>query len=261
MKHLQKLLSLALSLCLAFPLSACRQTPSATVSLSSSPDSEKESASVTVLQETEDRGQAYLDSFIFFGESTTYHLKSRGVLSGGTATTQVWGTDSGTVTLDSTIPLLKIRYPDTGETIPLVEAVQRKQPPYLLLTFGLNGAPGFIKRGKDYFQSCYRSLLDAIRSASPDTSIILQSCFPVAATMDMRHYSVTAAQLNEQIRTINEWTLELARTYELRYLNTAEILTDADGYLFSDMENGDGYHLTKSAYVKILHYIRTHGYQ
>ena len=39
--------------------------------------------------ESESQGDI-IDKFIFLGESTTYHLKSRGVLSGGTQTTQVW---------------------------------------------------------------------------------------------------------------------------------------------------------------------------
>lgn len=261
MKHTRKLLSLALLFFLILPLPACRKTPSATASLSPAPDAEEETRSAVILQETEDFGQAYLDSFVFFGESTTYHLKSRGVLSGGTETTQVWGPDSGSVTLDSTVTSLKIRYPETDEYLTVEEAVRKKQPNYLLFTFGLNGAPSHIKRGKTYFQSCYRLLINAVRAASPSTKILLQSCFPIAENMDMSRYSITLDELNDQIRTINEWTLEIAEEYDLRYLNTAEILTDENGRLLSDCQNGDGYHLTKAAYVKILNYIRTHGYQ
>ena len=78
--------------------------------------------------------------------------------------------------------------------------------------------------------------------------------------MDMQSYSVTADELNAHIDTINSWVLELAERQGLRYLNTSEILKDKNGRLISDYQVGDGHHLTKEAYLRILHYIRTHGY-
>lgn len=212
-----------------------------------------------VLPKGEDLGQAYIDSFIFLGESTTYHLKSRGVLSGGTDTAQVWGPSNGTVNLDTTIATLKIVYPPTKELLTVGEAVRREQPARILLCFGLNGAVGNVKRGKDYFQSCYRLLIDTIQRNSPATEILLQSAFPVAENMDMTHFSVDLDTLNAHIRTINTWTKELAYSLGLGYLNTAEILTDESGRLFLAYQSGDGHHLSAEAYQKILYYIRTHG--
>jgi lysophospholipase L1-like esterase len=222
-------------------------------------DTDGEKTDSPILTETEDRGQAYLDRFVFLGESTTYHLKSRGVLRGGKETTQVWGPDSGTLTLDTTILSAKIRYPETGELLTLTEAATRKRPEFLVLTFGLNGAPSTLRRGAEDYKTRYRSLIDALRAASPETTIVLQSCFPVAENMDMSRYSITLDELNDGIRTINAWTVELAEEYALPYLNTAEILTDKDGRLHPRYQNGDGHHLTKEAYLDILMYIRTHG--
>ena len=214
-----------------------------------------------ILGETEDMGDGYIDSFVFFGESTTYHMINRGVLTGGTSTHQVWGPNSGTVNLDSTTASLLIRYPETGEYLSVQDATAKKKPAYLVLTFGLNGAVQNVKRGKDYYKNCYRSLIQALRIASPDTKIILQSCFPVAENMDMQYYSVNVDELNALITTINSWVLELAEEEELRYLDTAEILTDENGRLFASYQIGDGHHLTREAYIKILYYIRTHGYE
>ena len=252
---MKKKLSMALSLLLlsGLCLSACR--PPRT-------DGEKkEEASLpaSVMPEGEDLGQAYLDSFIFFGESTTYHLKSRGVLAGGTDTHQVWGPPSGTVNLDTTIGTLKIVYPPTGEQLTVGEAVRREKPQRMLLCFGLNGAVGNVRRGKEYFQSCYRILIDAIQKNSPATEIVLQSAFPVAENMDMSHFSVDLDTLNAHIRTINSWSEELAWEYGIGYLNTAEILCEENGRLRMEYQNGDGHHLTAEAYRKILYYIRTHG--
>ncbi len=251
---MKKKLSFALSifLLLGFMLPSCRPRDKET-------EHTEGSIPAAALPKGEDLGQAYIDSFIFFGESTTYHLKSRGVLSGGTDTRQVWGPPSGTVNLDTTIAALKIVYPPTGEALTVGEAVRREQPARILLCFGLNGAVGNVKRGKEYFQSCYRLLIDTIQKNSPSTEILLQSAFPVAENMDMTHYSVDLDTLNAHIRTINAWTEELALSLGIGYLNTAEILTDGNGRLRMEYQNGDGHHLTAEAYQKILYYIRTHG--
>ena len=227
-------------------------------SLESLPCNEPQSA---LLRTTEDLGAEYLDSFIFFGESTTYHLKSRGVLKGGVNTKQVWAPPSGTVNLDFTTKDIKIVFPETNELMTVADAASVSRPDYLVMTFGLNGAVQKVSKGEKQFKKTYLLLIDSIREASPKTKIILQSAFPVASNMDMRNYSVDASTLNRYINIINDWTLELASEEGLRYLNTAETLKDNNGFLKLDYQCGDGHHLTTEAYRKILTYIRTHGYE
>lgn len=212
------------------------------------------------LPKSEDAGQKYIDSFIFIGESTTYHLKSRGVLSGGTDTTQVWAPKSGTLMLDATTANCRIVYPETGEEIDLTQAAARKKPEYFMLSFGLNGATRSISKGKDYFKSSYKKLIDTLLSSSKNSKIILQSCFPVAKNMDMSNFSVDVSTLNRYIDTLNSWTQELADENGFAYLNTSEILKDQNGFLLFEYQSGDGYHLTREAYIEILKYIRTHAY-
>lgn len=212
----------------------------------------------SLLTSTREDAQSYLDSFVFLGESTTYHLKNRGVLSGGTNTKQVWGPANGTINLDTTITKLKIVYPETGELLSIGEAVAKKSPPRMLLCFGLNGAVAKIQRGKSFFQSCYRLLLDEIRANAPHTEIYLQSAFPVAQNMDMSAYSVDVDTLNRYIEAINDWSRELAKEYGIIYLNTAEVLRDDTGRLRMEYQNGDGHHLTTEAYQKMLAYILAH---
>ncbi|MBO5415417.1 MAG: hypothetical protein J6A83_02155 [Clostridia bacterium] len=214
-----------------------------------------------VLALSEDMGQEYIDSLIFVGESTTYHLKSRGVLTGGTDTKQVWAPRSGTLNLDMSTKNARIVYPPTGEQLSFSEAAAKSRPKYVVFTFGLNGAVQNIRRGKDYYKRCYLSLISEVTSASPDTKIILQSAFPVASNMDMSNYSVDTVTLNEYIDTINRWTAELAEEEGFRYLDSAHSLKDESGFLRGEFQVGDGHHLTAEAYREILYYIRTHGYK
>ena len=214
----------------------------------------------TVLQKCEDLGQEYIDSFIFIGESTTYHIKSRGVLKDGRDTKQVWAPKSGTINLDTTINTVKVIYPETNSELTISQAAKEKQPTRVILTFGLNGAVNKIKHGEEYFKSCYLSLINTIKEASPETVIIIQSCFPISDNMDMTNYTVDVKTLNGYIDTINSWSLSLATEHGLGYLNTQEILRDKNGYLKSEYQAGDGYHLNALAYEEILMYIRTHDF-
>ena len=209
MNQIVKLFGIALIL-LSLLLGGCAAKPTLPTAAEPREDSQ-ESRPSALLRKTEDMGQSYLDSFVFLGESTTYHLKNRGVLTGGKETKQVWGPDGGTVNLDADIGSLQIRYPETGELLPLSEALKRKKPKRLLLCFGLNGAPAKLKRGKESFKSCYRVLLDAVKKASPDTRIILQSAFPVAENMDMSAYSLTLDGLNDAIGVLFEYGRNSAR--------------------------------------------------
>ena len=230
------------------------------------PESEEDEAEAFLqstavsLGESVDAGQSYIDSFIFLGESTTYHLKSRGVLSGGKDTKQVWAPKSGTLMLDPSTASCRILYPETNEEIDIAEAMAKKKPKYMLLTFGLNGAVGNMSKGSEYFKSCYKKLISRLHEASPDTVIMLQSCFPVAADMDTSSYSVDARTLNSYIDKTNEWTASLANECGLPYLSTAEALKDEDGFLKECYDSGDGFHLSTEAYREVLAYIRRHAY-
>lgn len=196
-----------------------------------------------------------IDDIIFLGESTTYHLKSRGVLSGGKETTQVWAPKSGTLMLDASISECRIVYPETGEELSLEAAIKRKKPMAMLFTFGLNGATDFNKRGEKYFKFCYQKLLDTVKAASPDTEIIINSCFPIAKSMDMSRYTVDARALNLYIDNINLWAQNLARENNLRYTDSASALKDAEGFLTPELQAEDGYHLNERAYELILKYL------
>lgn len=216
------------------------------------------SPSSVVLGKTEDMGQAYQDSIIFIGDSTTAHLRSRGVLTGGKDTIQVWVPSDNTLLLDLNITKKKIVYPKTGNEMTFAEAAALEKPAYMVLTIGLNGVTSFVNN-KALYQNCYGKLIDAIEEASPDTKIILQSIFPVAT--NQQSFSADVKTLNGYIDTVNGYVKELAETRGLRYLDTASCLKDGEGNLIYSYQNGDGIHLTAEGYQVILDYIRTHGYR
>ena len=207
---------------------------------------------ISVIATSDNVESTYTDNIIFLGESTTYHLKSRAVLAEGKNTKQVWAPKSGTLMLDPTIKECMIVYPETGEEISLEEALSRKKPKFICLTFGLNGATNFIARGDSYFKYCYQSLVNSIQKESPNTKIIINSCFPIANSMDMSRYTIDAEVLNAYIDTLNIWASEIAEKNNLIFIDTASALKDKSGYLMNEYSVDDGYHLTAEAYRVIL---------
>ena len=222
------------------------------------PESEKNEPSIpssapsTMLEETADKGQSYIDSMIFFGDSNTDHMRSYGVLSGGRDTKQVWSTASHTVTLNSEITNVKIIYPETGEEMTVPAAAALKKPEYLVISLGTNGVSTL---SESQFKYCYKKLINAVKEASPNTKIIVQSIYPVT--------SWYTGFSNDKINAANEWLLAVAKETGVRYVDTASVLKDTNGAMKESFNSDhmDGYHINKDAYEKILKYLRTHGYQ
>ena len=211
------------------------------------------------LPESADAGMEYINKMIFFGESTTTHLRARGVLSGGKETHQVWADSSGTKTLSSKMLSEKITYPPTDEDLTIAEAVAKEQPAYIVLSFGLNGIMNFVNN-KDSYINNYNKLINLITEASPNTRIILQSVYPVSASCD--DFSSDGKTVCSYTEILNGYLREIAAAHDnVRYADTASVLKNPDGTLNSAYDEGDGVHLNTSAYEQILRYLRTHAWQ
>ncbi len=206
------------------------------------------------LAETPDAGRDYLDKFVFLGDSTTYGI---GVYYGFGYTelcppSQVWTPSSGTLTL-SYYNIATVVYPETKEELPIADAMARGKPEYLLVTLGVNGI-AFMD--EEWFIRDYTALVELIQEASPDTKIILNSIYPVAAS-----YKYQKDINNEKIRAANGWIERIAEATGTRFLNSYEALVGSDGNLPESAQNGDGLHLTGESFTTVMQYIRTHAYK
>ncbi|MBQ7153508.1 MAG: hypothetical protein IJR83_06205 [Clostridia bacterium] len=225
------------------------------------PDDKSQSSAQ--LPPSQDAGSSYQDSLTFFGESTTFHMIARGVLSGGTATQQVIKPVDTTITLryfDKDVPVI---HPVSGESVPFSDCIADLKPECIVLTFGINGVVGNSGSSKNVFLAQYETLIDLILEKSPGTVIILQDTFPVADVPQIEDtFGLTATELNQKIAGLNESVKQLAEQKSVYYLHTFEILTGPDGNLPKSylQSSQDGIHLNEEAYQLILQYIRTHAY-
>ncbi len=206
-----------------------------------------------VLDQTDDMGQDYIDSIIFLGDSTTYHMINRAVLSGGKETKQVWSGALGTLTLDGNIHKTTIVYPETETEMTVADAAAQKRPRYMVITLGVNGV---AYATETQFKAYYGKLIDAVKQASPDTKIMLQSIFPVSEAYDQKGGKLC----NANIDIANGWIMEIAADKGCKYLDTASVLKNSGGTMIALYDAGDGIHMTADGYKAILQYVRTHGY-
>lgn len=108
---------------------------------------------------------------------------------------------------------------------------------------------------EEQFITEYTKVVQAIQAASPTTKIILQSIFPVG-----KDYDKLTSINNEKITLANTWVLKVAEACGIKYLNTASVLHDEEGWLYPSFHSGDGMHFNADGYKVVLDYILTHGY-
>lgn len=204
----------------------------------------------TILEETEDMGDEYINSLIFLGDSTSYGLKAYSMLREGKETKQVWTSKNATVSLNEILTKM-IVYPETGKEMLIADAAALAKPEYLVITLGVEGITSL---DEESFKAQYKSLVEAIQTASPETKVILQSIFPVSAELKKLN--------NELIDNGNLWVKAIAEQTGVRYLDTASVLKDENGALNPKYDNGgNGINLNDSGFNAVLGYIRTHGYK
>ncbi len=185
--------------------------------------------------------EAPIASLTFLGDSTTAHMQQRSSLR----PEQVWATKSRYLNLDSRITYSKIIAPDTGEECRIAEAAARIKPERLVITLGIDYGVYYYRDDLRTFAHYYEKLLSAISSASPQTTLILQSVFPVGRDSS----SIT----NQMVQNANEVIAAIAKTRGLLYVDQTPILADEQGYLKPEYcFSKDGLHLTRSAYDAIL---------
>ncbi len=217
-------------------------------------DARPDDGAEVILPATEDAGMEYQNRLIFVGDSLTARMVDRGVLAYGQATEQVWRTltNGGMLSLNAAITEATVVVPPEGRQLTIAAAAAAKKPSILIVTLGSDW--GVAHLGEDDFKAYYTALVQAILRASPSTTVILQSIFPVTADC--------STLSNEQIDRANRWVMAVAAATECAYLDTQSVLKDETGCLKPEFAYGTGgVQLNADAYRTVLTYIRTHAYQ
>ena len=127
----------------------------------------------------------------------------------------------------------------------IAEVARLVRPQCLVVTLGIDYGVYYYRNDLKTFMLYYEKLLDAIESSSPETTLVLQSIFPVGRS--------STAITNEMVGNANHAIAEIAAKRGLTFVDATGVLADSEGYLKDAFcYSADGIHLTTSAYEAIL---------
>lgn len=201
------------------------------------------------LPESGDAGQGYIDGLTFLCDSSVIGLRDYGLLSGGVATNQVWGSTAGNIAANS-FASCRIRYQAEGTEITPAEAAAKDHPSRLVIVLGADGLDAV---DQDTFVEGYVSLIRSIQQASPNTVIIVCSLSSVSTG----YQGVDKVDANT-IRTVNGWIKTVCMRTGVYYCDSASAVNDRAGWLDSDYAAVNGKALNTAGLQRFLEYIRTH---
>lgn len=204
------------------------------------------------LGESQDAGQAYVDSLTFLCDSILVGLRDYGLLTGGTTTGQVWGSSAGNIPAAS-IASPSIRYPGDGSEIGAASAAMLANPGILVISLGMDGL-GEVSR--ESFIADYTSLISSIRQVSPSTVFICCSLSSVTA-----NYSGADGLTVAMVQEANSWIEEVCMSTGAYYADFRLMLQDSNGNLQADFASANGKALNSAGINKVLEYLRMHAVQ
>lgn len=200
----------------------------------------------TILEESEDAGEEYIDETLFLGDSNTARMRLYGYISYDNSVASV-GMAARSI---ESYACAKFSGYSSYKTMP--EAVALMQPRRVLITFGTNDVSSSLTAEK--FIENYEPGIKAIQEAYPSVDIIINSIPPIGK----QHSNSDMSQ--SQIDAYNKAIVQMCEKNGWKYLNSAEVLKGSDGYAKSGYVDSDGIHLTRTALDALFEYIRTHSY-
>ena len=202
-----------------------------------------------MLGASDDAGQAYIDSLTFLCDSALIGLRDYGLLTGGTATTQVWGSSAGNIPATQLADFL-IRYPGDGSEISAADAAMIAKPARLVLSLGTDS---LRETDRERFIADYEALIRSLKDASPDTVIAVCSITSVTIS-----YSGNDGLEFTIVNEANEWLQQICAETGVYFVDAARSVSDSNGSLLSEYASANGKTLNSAGLNQILLFLRTH---
>ena len=203
----------------------------------------------TILEQTADAGDSYVDETLFLGDSNTARMyRMFDYCSYDNAIGSVG------MTAKSLASFACVQLSTASGYVTMPQAVAKLQPRRVILTFGTNDLNPSYKAAD--FVKNYQTGIEAIVTAYPSVDIIVNAIPPIG--QQHSNQSLTQTQVDEY----NKALVEMCQAKGWKFLNSAEVLKDSvTGYAKSGyVETSDGIHLTRTAMDALFNYIRTHSY-
>ena len=205
--------------------------------------------SSTILPESSDAGQTYVDETLFLGDSNTARMYR--MFDYCTYNNAIGSVGMSAKSL-ATYACVELN--NSGTYVTMAKAVAGMQPKRVIITFGTNDlSPSY--KAADFVKN-YQTGIESIVEAYPSVDVIINAIPPLG--QQHSNQSLTQTQVDEY----NKALVEMCEQKGWKFLNSAEVLKDsATGYAKSGyVESSDGIHLTSAAMEALFTYVRTHSY-
>lgn len=203
----------------------------------------------TILEESADAGESYIDETLFLGDSNTARMyRMFDYCSYDNAIGSVGMSARNLATFAC------VQLSTSSSYVTMSQAVAKLQPRRVILTFGTNDLNPSYKAAD--FVKNYQAGIETVVAAYPSVDILVNSIPPIG--QQHSNQSLTQTQVDEY----NKALVEMCQEKGWKFLNSAEVLKDSvTGYAKNGyVETSDGIHLTRTAMDALFNYIRTHSY-
>ncbi|MBR4550476.1 MAG: SGNH/GDSL hydrolase family protein [Oscillospiraceae bacterium] len=230
------------------------KTENGAAAATAAPDAPVQTATgqLITLPETKDAGQGYIDSLLFLCDSATIGLRDYGLLSDGLATTQVWGSQSGSLPV-STLADCLIRYPSDASQISPADAAMVSKPSILVISVGQDG---LAEVDQQTFIRNYEALIQSIRTASPGTILVCCSITNLGPS-----YAGADGLTRDGISWANDWIQQVCKDTGAYFCDVSSTMRDSTNVLDASYTSANGKTLNSAGLHAWLDYIRTHAVQ
>lgn len=201
------------------------------------------------LGETKDAGQEYIDRLTFLCDSTSIGMRNYGLLSGGTNTTQVWGTNSGSLRV-SELMNGTIIFPSDGSEVTIADAAMISKPEILVICVGQDGLNNVDETS---FKASYTAMINNIRTASPNTTII---CCSISSVPN--NYNGADKLTTIMISDANDWIRDICENTGVYFCDSGKSVGDGTGSVKESYLSTNAKTLNPDGINKVLEYLRTH---
>ena len=202
--------------------------------------------SSALLTGTADAGDAYQEQTLFIGDSNTVRLYANGLIS-----LQQFCAKEGIGTSAALNEgIVTFKRDDNRYTI--AQAVAKMKPRRVVIMLGTNDNG----MSTEDFISHYTALVQAIQASYPYTDIIINTVPPVPS-----NHSNYPNMDQTRIDDFNMALLTMCEQLDVKFLNSAEALKDANGYGNVDYYQSGDIHLKPAGLKVLLKYLRTHAYE
>ena len=226
-----------------------QKAESAVIAATPAPAAATGEGELLTVPETADAGQAYIDSLTFLCDGAIIGLRDYGLLSGGSASEQIWATRAGNVPADS-LADFTIIYPGDGSIVSPASAAMITKPGRLVITLS---SDSLGDTDRERFIADYTKLVKEIQSYSPNTVIILCSLTGVTPS-----YNGADGLNNLAIQNANEWIRQVCLDTGSYFADTASAVCDSSSGLMSEYASANGKTINSAGLAKILEYLRSH---